>query len=138
MDITTNDFYTEWIERLKSGDYPKISGQLRTGAGYCCLGVACDQFDPNDWIYDPKRDSYHHGIATRILSDALQDILNLRHPDGTFDITELPDHLKNTILQLQLDNNCDFEPSLAALNDVTDNFDLIIAILEERPPSLFA
>ena len=136
MDITTNDFYTEWIERLKSGDYPKTSGRLRTGEGYCCLGVACDQFDPNDWFYNPRTDSYDHGIASRILPNSLQDKLNFYSPGGVFDPTELPDHLQTAIQELQIEN--DFESSLTMINDVTDNFDLIIAILEERPPSLFA
>ncbi len=31
-----------WIKALRSGQYKKTTGYLRTGAGYCCLGVLCD------------------------------------------------------------------------------------------------
>ena len=32
---------TEWIAALRSGEYPQGKNQLRSDAGYCCLGVLC-------------------------------------------------------------------------------------------------
>lgn len=33
---------TKWIEALRSGEYQRISGRLKTTQGHCCLGVACE------------------------------------------------------------------------------------------------
>lgn len=42
-----------WIAALRSGKYEQVPGRLtrlkRTGRGYCCLGVACDIYDPDGW-----------------------------------------------------------------------------------------
>lgn len=35
---------------LLSGEYQQGRGGLRNHRGYCCLGVACDIFDPAKWI----------------------------------------------------------------------------------------
>lgn len=32
----------QWLAALRSGDYQQTEGQLRSYAGYCCLGVLCD------------------------------------------------------------------------------------------------
>lgn len=32
----------EWIEALRSGNYSQTSLKLKSGKGYCCLGVLCD------------------------------------------------------------------------------------------------
>lgn len=32
----------KWVEALRSGKYKQGQGALRTGDGYCCLGVLCE------------------------------------------------------------------------------------------------
>lgn len=33
---------TKWLKALRSGDYPRTTGQLRDENGFCCLGVLCN------------------------------------------------------------------------------------------------
>ena len=33
-----------WVEALRSGEYEKGKGALRTGDTFCCLGVACEVY----------------------------------------------------------------------------------------------
>jgi len=49
------DIKEEWLDRLRSGDYKQITGQLRDEEnGRCCLGVLCDiyaeQNDDGEWV----------------------------------------------------------------------------------------
>lgn len=32
----------KWVAALRSGEYSQTKGMLTDGAGYCCLGVACE------------------------------------------------------------------------------------------------
>ena len=43
---TKQQMKTEWLEALRSGDYPQVRGTLKGvteggEVGYCCLGVFC-------------------------------------------------------------------------------------------------
>lgn len=31
-----------WVKALRSGKYVQAEGYLKTGGGFCCLGVLCD------------------------------------------------------------------------------------------------
>ena len=42
MDV--NEFYTQWISALRSGEYKQGHSTLRYDDKFCCLGVACDLF----------------------------------------------------------------------------------------------
>lgn len=33
-----------WLKALRSGEYKQITGTLKKGVGFCCLGVACDLY----------------------------------------------------------------------------------------------
>lgn len=37
------------IRALRSGKYEQARGALRDGQKFCCLGVACDLYDPAQW-----------------------------------------------------------------------------------------
>ena len=39
----------KWIAALRSGKYRQTRGRLNDADGFCCLGVACDVFDPTGW-----------------------------------------------------------------------------------------
>lgn len=32
----------DWLEALRSGEYPQARGSLKSAHGYCCLGVLCE------------------------------------------------------------------------------------------------
>jgi hypothetical protein len=38
-----------WTAALRSGKYKQAQGRLRRGDSFCCLGVACDVYDPSKW-----------------------------------------------------------------------------------------
>lgn len=37
---------TEWIRRLRSGEYRQAKKRLKAEGGYCCLGIACEVAAP--------------------------------------------------------------------------------------------
>lgn len=39
-----------WLKALRSGEYPKVRGYLKTLEGYCCLGVLCDLYSKETGI----------------------------------------------------------------------------------------
>lgn len=42
-----------WLAALRSGEYNHGQGRLRTaGDRFCCLGVACNIYDPSIWTDD--------------------------------------------------------------------------------------
>lgn len=42
-------FKAKWLEALRSGEYKQVKENLHTKKGFCCLGVACHLYDPNQW-----------------------------------------------------------------------------------------
>jgi hypothetical protein len=51
----------KWVAALRSGEYAQANGCLNDGEGMCCLGVACDVYDPIQWSpYDPLRDRHEY------------------------------------------------------------------------------
>lgn len=44
-----NENAKKWVAALRSGKYKQGKRQLRAGDAFCCLGVACDLFDPASW-----------------------------------------------------------------------------------------
>ena len=136
-----NDLYERWIEALESGKYPKTQGMLRNDDGYCCLGVVCDVADPNLWqqhagFYYYKPPTIYDDVIYRIdLPDHIQLALTLYSASATFMMSELSPDLREEVLAVaDTDNGLN---SLVTINDATENFDLIIKVLKERPPSLF-
>lgn len=69
--MTPVEFQDLWIASLRSGKYQQAFARLRSGHGmaYCCLGVACDLYDPSKW----QGDSY--GLSTCFLSMEVADAL---------------------------------------------------------------
>lgn len=55
------DFKTKWLDALRSDRYTQATGALQRwengqSVGFCCLGVACDLIDPDQWDYSPIED----------------------------------------------------------------------------------
>lgn len=42
----------EWIAALRPGKYKQATDLLKTEAGYCCLGVACEISNLGKWEYN--------------------------------------------------------------------------------------
>ena len=43
------DLRRRFLAALRSGKYPQSRDGLRNKEGYCCLGVACDVYNPKGW-----------------------------------------------------------------------------------------
>lgn len=44
-----------WAEALESGKFEQAEGALKDSAGhFCCLGVACELYDPSKWKVDEE------------------------------------------------------------------------------------
>jgi hypothetical protein len=102
-----------WLEALRSGEYMQTTGELRNGAGFCCLGVLCDlhakQTGKGHW----KDDAYFSASAgdSGVPVDAVRDWAGLPTNEG---------HIWD-------DKHC-----LSELNDAGADFDLIAAIIEHE------
>lgn len=44
----------EWCRRLRSGKIKQAEGSLRKNGAFCCLGVACNIFNPQAWLSPAK------------------------------------------------------------------------------------
>lgn len=48
------DFKQHWVAALRSGEYEQGRDCLRENNTFCCLGVACDIYDPLLWGKTPR------------------------------------------------------------------------------------
>lgn len=55
---------TKWIEALRSGTYDQCTTVLRSGTGFCCLGVLAD-ITGAEWI-DQDPEEYEYEYIARI------------------------------------------------------------------------
>ena len=55
------EFKKKWVEALRSGKYEQGRTYLRSMENrYCCLGVACDLFNPKAWELSKHRYTLSH------------------------------------------------------------------------------
>lgn len=101
--FTKQDFFREWVDALRSGQYEQVQGALRKEhdeflsdtpqgpVGYCCLGVACEI-------------AVSHGYA---------------HRDGVQYSTLASDDATTTMLPWRLANwlELDADPEVKVLSD---------------------
>jgi hypothetical protein len=110
------DIKREWIAALRSGDYPQTTQRLRSGEGYCCLGVLTHLKDPNKWEINERTGNYVW-----------------KTPDGFYADTELASSVMNwagiTSLNVKYD---DGKVGLAQLNDMGVSFTEIADIIERE------
>lgn len=70
----------EWVNALRSGKYKQGRSYLRNNADeYCCLGVACDIYDPKRWEKAASRWMYLEGSSQNdvTLPEEVRDWLGL-------------------------------------------------------------
>ena len=70
-----NDNAKKWVAALRSGKYEQAKGWLREGDKFCCLGVACDLFDPDEW---------HHRAAVAAVKQDRFFLIPTRDRDGPY------------------------------------------------------
>ena len=76
-DAFDADLFDRWIDALNAGVYQQGRDRLRpTTDSYCCLGVACDLYDPTGWHKDDLG-LYDNRGHTTIPSSELHDRLGL-------------------------------------------------------------
>lgn len=119
---------TEWIRRLRSGEYTQITHNLRTEHGYCCLGVATEME-----LGEP--DDCYKGY----LSDGSGAIIEMwRGYD-----TELPEEVRSSLKFYYSDGGTPdgaevgHLSSLASLNDKGKTFAEIADLVEANPHHYF-
>lgn len=80
-----------WIAALRSGEYKQAKERLRIGNDFCCLGVACNLYDPKKWKALPdhefafrSHDDTTAWDAKVSLSDEVMDHFMLQDEDGGY------------------------------------------------------
>ena len=61
----------QWIQALRSGEYEQDIAQLRTTAGFCCLGVLTDLYlkeTNQEWVKDKMWPVYLYSDEGKVLS----------------------------------------------------------------------
>ena len=78
------------VTALRSGKYSQATSELRVGDSFCCLGVACDLYNPEGWSNKDGGWSYRDNrtINTGVLPDSVQTQLNWLTPNGQLRINE--------------------------------------------------
>lgn len=89
----------KWIDALRSGKYAQGCYQLQTKDGYCCLGVACEEFIPRDeQVLDHGR--LDGGLPSYSIQPGAPEWLTQIDQDFYFytgtHLTDLNDHLALT------------------------------------------
>lgn len=128
----------KWVEALKSGKYEQIQGELRIlnygGVinGYCCLGVACDLYDPNLW------DDRHHDGNTGEPSDNVADWLGLHTTNGFVDLSDHKEEFEKILVDNCYSDSFDTVTELTTINDdYYVSFKGIAELVEAFPQEFF-
>ncbi len=117
-----------WVRALRSGKYTQATGALRTEDGFCCLGVLCDVYDPENWTLAPHEELGHESQEWHYKST--------NRPN---DRTYWKDVLPNEIVEFAgFDTGnpevpyevCDGKTSLAVINDRGATFAQIADLIE--------
>lgn len=64
------EFKTNWVAALRSGEYKQGHRALHLGDTFCCLGVACDILSPTRWRAGAK-DAFLYGNRRQYPSPAV-------------------------------------------------------------------
>ena len=110
-----------WLEALRSGEYRQTRGYLHTANGFCCLGVGCQLFKPDD-IEAVEAEGY--GVQTFKYDQNIA-----AGPNFVVEALGLYGDLGN--------RNDGIGPSLAGLNDDGIPFDEIADVIEANPRTFF-
>jgi hypothetical protein len=127
-----NENAKAWIDALRSNEYPQSRHALKTSAGYCCLGVACEisklgEFKPQDsdfYLFFSKTPSGYETQNRGHMPLHIQSHYGLVRNIVVFDADDTA-HLG-------------YDSNIAELNDVRGlSFNQIADILEKYQEQLF-
>jgi hypothetical protein len=112
------------IQALRSGDYHQTLGRLRRGGSFCCLGVACDLYDPARWNYSREYDGYRTNPPVEV-QEAYGFLGEDAHLIG-FKVEELHEDLAGS----KWFEVTEYYRSLTGLNDDNFSFNQIADVIE--------
>jgi hypothetical protein len=73
-----------WASALESGEYKQAQGSLRTEEGFCCLGVACDLFQPEGWHADQERRYMYNKHNYAMPPQAVRDFFKISQEEADY------------------------------------------------------
>jgi hypothetical protein len=102
LTSTQTLFIQRWIDTLRSGKYQQGRHQLRRDDAYCCLGVLCDMYDPNQWAPDNRYEKFLgmpsdavivgvFGNTRMIVTNFLRELAGLNDSNHSF--AEIANHI---------------------------------------------
>lgn len=107
--MTTKEFRDRWTAALRSGDHQQGRGHLRPTLGtFCCLGVACDLYDPLRWNYERGTDSWNytqheselpHDVREAYGLTAVQEDELIQLNDGGYSFAEIADKIQTWMME---------------------------------------
>ncbi len=120
-NLTFEQKKQKWIEALRSGKYQQTTGMLHEiGAGFCCLGVACEVAIENGVAV---KKNVNHGASYDDKLGGLPDVVR-----SWFGITNEFGTYEGLVYD---------KASLVCDNDQGKNFQTIADIIESHPKGLF-
>ena len=84
--MLNKEFKAKWLEKLRDKSYKQGLYYLRNGRNeFCCLGVACDIYDPNKWIriIADNLEYYEYDRCNATVPPELRVIVGLSNEDLT-------------------------------------------------------
>lgn len=138
---------TNLVAALRSGKYVQTKGMLKrptnisgvdNGAYFCCLGVACDLIDSDNWHYDDMDNEcrYDDDSSTELTYD-IKLKYGFKTPQGEFFRDDLPPELDHWLNQNGAYKNTFNRISLMTLNDAGIPFNRIADVIAAEPKGLF-
>ena len=123
-----------WVEALRSGKYKQATRKLRDDTSFCCLGVACDIFDPKGWMREkvPAAEGDYGMWLFRL--ERARTLL----PRDVREMFGLRDSVGGHAIILEDGEVSDDALTLADMNDQGLTFEEIADVIEEAPHGLLA
>lgn len=116
----------KWIAALRSGKYKQTNEALQDTKGYCCLGVACDLFIPEDKLLKnygiiaggmPNQQEYAPEWLKEINADFEKRSFNKRNLNKRVALVTLNDKRKYTFKEIAAALEATYvKPTLANFN----------------------
>jgi hypothetical protein len=108
----------KWIDALLSGKYEQGSEKLRSGTGYCCLGVLCDLYSQEHnvkWEFIENEETFDKN--SKFLPESVMNWAELK--------TDNP-----TVRVHCVDSDDEYANDIANLNDSGYTFSRIASLIE--------
>lgn len=129
------DVKREWTDALRSGEYQKARGYLRTNEGYCCLGVLCEVAVRHGIIAEATHSGPDNCYARygpdQDISTLPAEVVRFAELDNVNPVVEAPDGFVNNIGELK-DRASLAEINDAEIDDQDYGFDVIADLIDAQ------